>query len=151
MTAFRTLFLCSMSLLAGCQQAWLDGAWSGRLECDDSLFDIDAALDQSLETQEVTGSFFIEYVIDLGLLGQYRSWSKGRVDDAEYDTAEGSVTGRVYGIDDDNTNQAPDWKFELALNEQNDELAGEFERLDGDGDVVLTCAADLALVADEGN
>jgi hypothetical protein len=151
MKSLRALVLCSISCLTGCQQAWLDGAWTGRLECDDSLFDIDAALDQSLETEEVTGSFFIEYVVDLGLLGQYRSWSKGRVDDAEYDAAEGSVAGRIFGIDDDNSNQAPDWKFDLALNEQNDELAGELERLDGDGNVVVTCSAELSAAADTGN
>lgn len=149
MKALRLLAIAA--LFPACQQAPLDGAWTGRLECDNSLFDVDAALDQSLETGQVTGAFFVEYLVDFGLLGQLRSWSKGRLDDAEFDAAEGIVAGRVVGIDEDDDNQAPDWKFALTLDDEPRELTGEFERLDSEANVVVTCAAELSPVADPGN
>lgn len=143
--------LVLVALASGCQQAYLDGAWSGTLECNNTSYDIDASLEQSLETRSVEGAFFIEYEVDLGFLGRHRTWEKGEIDDGEWEPADDSFSGRIVPTSAQADGQAPSWLFELAPNDKYTELNGELERLDQDGDVVATCDAELDPVGEPGN
>lgn len=145
---YKLLPLLSLAALSlGCQQAFLDGAWTGTLECNNVRYDVDAQLDQSLETGDVEGDFFIEYEVDLGIFGRHRIWEKGSVDDGEWDPVDERFSGRVIADDDQADNQAPDWLFDLGPDEDYEELSGALERLNDDGEVVMTCDADMTPVA----
>ncbi len=143
--------LALLALSLGCQQAYLDGAWSGSMECGTNDFDVDAQFDQSLETAAIEGSFFIEYEIDLGLFGRHHIWEKGEIEDGEWEPSDDSVSGSIVPIAGQANNQAPTWLFELAPNADYDQLEGELQRVNGDGDVIESCDAELEPVAETGN
>lgn len=148
----RTASVLLLALLSlGCQRAFYDGAWTGVLECGNVDYDIDAHFEQSLERQEIEGSFFIEYEVDLGLFGRHRIWEKATIDEGEWDPANDSIEGRIDPLEPQANNLAPRWRFELEPNRDYDGIVGELEALNNDGDVYRTCDAELEPVVVEGN
>lgn len=135
----------------GCQNAFYDGAWSGVLECDNVDYDIDAHFEQSLERRTIKGAFFIEYEVDLGLFGRHRVWEKGKIDEGEWNPDDDSIEGRIDPIQPQANGLAPAWRFELQPNDRYDEIVGELEAINGNGDVYRVCDVELEPVEIEGN
>lgn len=149
-TGLVLLALFSLGSL-GCQRAFYDGAWTGKLECNNVDYDIDAQFEQSLERRQIKGAFFIEYEVDLGLFGRHRVWEKGTIEKGKWDPADDSIRGRIEPKKPQANDLAPTWRFELEPDDRYEELVGELEALNNNGDVYRTCDVELEPVVIDGN
>ena len=62
------------------------------------------------------------------------------------------VAGDIQGTDTDDGEAPPSWIFNLSLDEERlDELTGDLDRIDGNGDVNLECDLELDLLSDPTN
>lgn len=155
---FRSTVPVALSLLccAACNQAPVDGGWEGTAECTETEdLTVEAILDQRLETDEVQGTFFIDYNIVFDFLGQTQTWrftQRGEVDDAEWDPADLTIEGEVVADDNGDGEPAPDWVFNLEFTD--DELTtleGSFDAVNDNNDVVNECDLELDKFHDPSN
>ena len=62
------------------------------------------------------------------------------------------MAGDIIATDADDGDNAPNWIFNLSLDEERlDELTGDFDRVDGNGNVNLECDLELDLLSDPTN
>lgn len=150
---FALAGLVPLSLLAGCNQAPVDGGWEGEADCDQGEdLTVEAILDQDLDTDVVRGTVFVEFNIDFGFLGILRVTSRGEVDDGEWDPQSAQVQGKVVPDDVGDGDPAPTWIFDLEFTDDEfTTLEGQFNRLNGAGEVINSCDLELDKAHDPSN
>jgi hypothetical protein len=131
----------------------VDGGWSGTADCDQGGdLNVEAILDQRLETDEVKGYFFVDYNIDFGILGVLEVTSRGEVDEGEWDPSNASIEGEVIPDDTGDGDPAPTWRFNLEFTDDDFEtLEGNFDRINNAGDAVNECDLELDKAHDPSN
>jgi hypothetical protein len=150
----RTLvsLLALAPLALACQQAPLDGAWTGRARCGNSdVLKVDAMFDQRLERDDVRGVVFIEWLVELGLLGRPRFTQRGTLRDGEFDPARARVTALVKPDEAQGGGDAPEYALRATFSDDYEELEGSLDRLRGDGEVAVSCDLDLERFDQRGN
>lgn len=146
------LLVLALPLAAACQQAPLDGGWSGRADCDNNdVLNVEALLDERFERDDVKGIVFIEWVVELGLLGRPRFTQRSQLQDGEFDPSRGRLTARVKADEGQGGGDAPDFSLRADLSDDLEELEGSLHRLDDNGDIAVRCDLELDRFDQPGN
>jgi len=145
--------LVALVLASACNQSPIDGGWSGTADCEAGEdLTVEAILDQSNETNEVEGTFYVEYNIDFGILGVLRVWQRSTVQDGEWDSQDLTIEGELDPDDTGDGDPAPLWVFSLELTGNDlDQLEGSFNRVNGQGEVVNACDLEMDKAHDPEN
>jgi hypothetical protein len=136
----------------GCQPT-VDGGWEGRAVCDDdTVVNVEAIFDQQTEDNELKGTFFLDLVINLGLLGTWETVQRGVIEDGEVDPQDGVFSGKLIANPEASGGNTVDYTFDLEWNDDEyTELTGDLDRVNADGEVVIRCDLDLDKAHDPQN
>jgi hypothetical protein len=127
---FRALMLIVVVSTVGCRPL-LDGGWEGSANCGNDAFPVSAIFNENGEG-EVDGVVYIEGIFNAFVI-------RGDVDDGAFDPQDNE-----YNMDlQTDSDETADFQIDMAYGNDPDELEGDVDVIDDEGQVVDTCQLDL--------